>query len=99
MFDHQKEITQDTTAQVGRAYQGTGWVRPGEVATCLLERKTAAQIEQEIEFARQNGISATPTVFVNGMKNQISAPEQVQTIIRQLSDQKAGGAGQSSGRQ
>ena len=57
-------------------------------ATCLIERKTAPQIDAAIAFAQQNGINATPTAFVNGQKMQIVAPEQIRTLIRQYTEQK-----------
>jgi hypothetical protein len=43
-------------------------------------------VDQEVTFAEQNGINATPTAFVNGQRTQVAAPEQLRTLIRQLSD-------------
>jgi hypothetical protein len=40
-----------------------------------------------VAFAQQNGINATPTAFINGQKTQLVAPEQIRTLIRQLSDE------------
>jgi protein-disulfide isomerase len=52
----------------------------------VIERKTAGEVEQEVTFAQQNGINATPTAFVNGQKAQISNAEQLRALIRQLSE-------------
>ena len=49
-----------------------------------MERKTAARVDQDIEFARQNGINATPTAFLNGRRTQVVAAEQLRALIRQL---------------
>jgi protein-disulfide isomerase len=51
-----------------------------------MERKTAAAVDQAVAFAQQNGINATPTAFINGQKTQVVAPEQIRTLIRQLSE-------------
>ena len=36
-------------------------------------------------FGNTNGVEATPTVFLNGRETEIVAPEQVLTLIRELS--------------
>jgi protein-disulfide isomerase len=43
-----------------------------------------ATVDREVEFANQNGIHATPTVFVNGKQTSVSSPEQLRTLISQL---------------
>lgn len=58
----------------------------GKFAVCVMERKTAAQVDEAVAFAQQNGINATPTAFINGQKTQVVAPEQLRTLIQQLSD-------------
>jgi len=85
MFEHQKELTPDTLEpRLAEFTKGlTGFDR-GKFAVCLLERKAAKQIDQDMAFAQENGINATPTAFVNGQKTQIVSPEQVRTLIRQL---------------
>ena len=57
-----------------------------KVATCVIERKTEAEVDQEVTFAQQTGVNATPTAFVNGQKTQVGTPEQLRTLIRQLSE-------------
>lgn len=58
----------------------------GKFAVCVMERKTAAEVDKDVAFAQQNGINATPTAFINGQKTQVVAPEQLRTLIRQLSE-------------
>jgi len=97
LFDHQKEIKPDTLqpmlAEFAKVLAGFD---EGKFATGLIERQTAAQIDQAVAFAQQNSINATPTAFVNGQRVQIVAPEQVRTLIRRLSEQKARGAAADS---
>jgi len=87
LFDHQKDLAPDTLhpkiAEFAKSLKGFD---PGEFAMCVVERKTAAQIDKDVAFAQQNGINATPTAFVNGAKTQIVSPEQIHTLVRQLSE-------------
>ena len=87
MFDHQKELDRDNL--LGKLAEETKRLTgfdQGKFATCVIERKTASEVEQEVTFAQQNGINATPTAFVNGQKTQISNAEQLRSLIRQLSE-------------
>jgi len=87
IFDHQKEIAPDTLQpKLAELAKGLSGLDQGRFALCVMERKTAAQIDRDVAFARQNGINATPTAFVNGEKTQIVSPEQVRALIRQLSE-------------
>ena len=87
MFDHQKELDRDNLlgklAELTRKLKGFD---QGSFATCVIERKTAAEVEQEVTFAQQNGINATPTLFVNGQKTQAATIEQLRAIIRQAGE-------------
>ena len=86
MFEHQKELAPDTLQpKLAEFTKGLSGFDQGKFAMCLVERKTASQIDQDIAFGQQNGINGTPTAFVNGQKTQIVSPEQVRTLIRQLS--------------
>ncbi len=87
MFEQQKDLNRDNLlgklAEVTKKLTGFD---QGKFAVCVMERKTAAQVDQEVAFAQQNGINATPTAFINGQKTQVVAPEQIRTLIRQLSE-------------
>jgi protein-disulfide isomerase len=50
-----------------------------------LEHGTAAAaVEQDIALGNQIGISATPTLFVNGHRLSGYRPEQIRTLVREL---------------
>ena len=95
LFEHQKDLAPDTLhPKLAEFTRGLAGFDEGKFAMCVVERKTAAQIDQDIAFAQQNGTNATPTAFLNGQKTQVAAPEQVRTLIRQLDGAPAaGGAG------
>jgi protein-disulfide isomerase len=93
LFDHQKEITRDNILQkLAEAEKSVSGFDQGKFAACVIERKTAAQVERDISFAQEHGINATPTVFLNGQQTQIVAAEQLQTLLREI-----GGAPNSQG--
>jgi protein-disulfide isomerase len=69
MFDHQKELNRDNLlGKLSEVTKGLAGFDQGKFATCVVERKTAAEVEQEVAFAQQNGVNATPTAFFNGHK-------------------------------
>ncbi|MBZ5727477.1 MAG: DsbA family protein [Acidobacteriia bacterium] len=51
----------------------------------LAQPRAVATIQSELAFAGGNGIHATPTLFLNGKETPLVAPEQLLTLIRQLS--------------
>jgi hypothetical protein len=77
LFDHQKEITRDNILQkLAEAEKSVSGFDQGKFAACVIERKTAAQVERDISFAQEHGINATPTVFLNGQQTQIVVAER-----------------------
>jgi len=98
LFEHQKELTLDILhprlAEFAKDLPGFD---QGKFAMCLVGRKTATQIDDDIAFAQRNGINATPTAFVNGQKTQIVSPEQVRTLIRQLAPEPRSVAASATG--
>ena len=87
LFAHQKEITPDTLQQkLAEFANGLPAFDQGKFAMCLVERKTAKQVDSDVAFAQQHGITGTPTVFINGQKTQVASPDQLRTWIRQLSE-------------
>jgi protein-disulfide isomerase len=87
IFDHQKELTGDNLLQkLAESARPLSGFDQGKFAACVIERKTAAQIDKDVAFAEQNAINATPTAFLNGQRTQIVAPEQLGTLIRELSE-------------
>lgn len=86
LFDHQKDLNRDNLlGELAEVTRGLAGFDQAKFAMCVVERKTAAAVDQEVAFAGQNGINATPTVFVNGKRTQVSAPEQLSALIREPS--------------
>jgi protein-disulfide isomerase len=87
MFEHQKELTRDNLLQrLAESAKSLSGFDPGKFSSCVIERRTAAQIDRDLAFAEQNSIDGTPTVFVNGKRIQIVGPEQLRTLIRELAE-------------
>jgi len=87
MFDQQKDLNRDNLlGKLADVTRGLAGFDQGKFAVCVMERKTAAQVDEAVAFAQQNGINATPVAFINGQKTQVVAPEQIRTLIRQLSE-------------
>ena len=83
IFDHQKELTRDNLLQkLAESAKSLSGFDPRKFSSCVVERRTAAQIDRDIAFAEQNSVDGTPTVFVNGKRIQIVGPEQLRTLIR-----------------
>jgi protein-disulfide isomerase len=50
----------------------------------VIERKSAARVDQDVAFGNENGVSGTPTVFINGERTQIVGVEQLRTLIGEI---------------
>jgi len=86
MFDQQKELNRDNlSGKLAGAAKGLAGFDQGKFAMCVMEGKTAAEVDKDIALAQQSGVNATPTVFINGQRTQVVAAEQLRTLIRQLS--------------
>jgi len=86
LFDHQKEISRDSLLEklAGRTESLQGLAGRNSIAASSRTPRWPWWI-RDLTFGRENGIRATPTVFVNGKQTRIVAPEQLRTPIRQLS--------------
>jgi predicted DsbA family dithiol-disulfide isomerase len=86
MFDHQKDLTRDNLlGKLASVTSGLTGFDQGKFAMCIVGAKTEVEVGQDVAFAQQNGINATPTVFVNGQRAQVGTPEQLHALIRQFS--------------
>jgi protein-disulfide isomerase len=52
--------------------------------TCLSKADTKTAIEREVAFGNENGIHATPTVFINGKQAKVGDAAQMLALVRQL---------------
>jgi len=86
LFAHQRELSRDNLKE-----RVAGYVRTlsnfdnARFTACLDERRMAKKVEQDVTFGAENGIRATPTVFVNGRQTQVVSAEQLRTLVRELS--------------
>jgi len=85
MFEHQKELNRDNLlGRLSEITKGLAGFDQSKFATCVVERKTAAEVDGQVTFAQQNGVNATPTAFLNGRRIQVTSVEQLRTLILQL---------------
>lgn len=86
MFEHQKELNpENLTAKLIEQSKSLANFDSGKFLSCLAERKMASRVDEDMAFATENNIHATPTAFLNGQQIQLVAPEQLRTLIHQLS--------------
>jgi protein-disulfide isomerase len=89
LFENQKEFTPDNV--VSRLTEEAKRFRRFDSArftSCVTGKKTAAKIDLDIAFGTQNGVSGTPTLFINGQRvASVTAPEQLRTLIRENGSQ------------
>lgn len=86
MFEHQKELNpENLTAKLIEQSKSLANFDSSKFLSCLAERKMAARVDEDMAFATENNIHATPTAFLNGQQIQLVAPEQLRTLIHQLS--------------
>jgi protein-disulfide isomerase len=86
LFEHQRELTGDTLQQrVVEETRRSSRFDGAKFKSCIAEGRTAKRIDADMAFAARNGLSSTPTVFLNGQQVQVVGPEQLRTLIGQLS--------------
>jgi len=98
LFGHQRELTAaNLHEQILEHAQGMAGLDQVKFQECLVTEGAKAAIERDVAFGNANGVEATPTVFVNGKETEIVAPEQVLTLIRELSPGAARSRGAAPG--
>jgi protein-disulfide isomerase len=86
LFEHQRELTGDTLQQrVAEETRRFPRFDGARFKSCISEGRMAKRIDTDMAFAARNGLSSTPTVFLNGQQVQVVGPEQLRTLIGQLS--------------
>jgi protein-disulfide isomerase len=99
LFDRQKDITRDNVLQkLAESAKSLPGFDQRKFAACVIERKTAAQVDRDVSFAQDNAINATPTVFLNGHRTKIVGPEQLQTLVREIGEAPKSSTGGSAQR-
>jgi len=85
IFDHQRDLTRDNLFQkLAETAKPLSGFDSGRFASCVIERKSAARVDQDVAFGNENGVSGTPTVFINGERTQIVGVEQLRTLIGEI---------------
>ncbi|HEV2690549.1 MAG TPA: DsbA family protein [Bryobacteraceae bacterium] len=100
LFDHQKEFTPDNVqvraAEEAKRFRGFDSAR---FAGCVASKKSAAKVDLDVALGTQNGVTGTPTLFINGERiATVAAPEQFRTLIRETESQPARTEAQSRSR-
>jgi protein-disulfide isomerase len=85
LFDHQKEFTPENVqlriAEEAKRFRRFDSARFG---SCVAGKKTAARVDSDVAFGNQNGVTGTPTLFINGEHTApVAATEQLRTLIRE----------------
>lgn len=84
MFAHQKEITKDNLRlTILKHASSIGGFNVEQYTGCVDKGEMAPVVEKDIAAGNEIGISATPTLFVNGQVVQGYHREQIQTLIRE----------------
>jgi predicted DsbA family dithiol-disulfide isomerase len=94
LFQHQKEISRDNLRQKLTEYgPDLAGFDMDSFGRCLDERKASAKVEEDLVLGRKIGITATPTIFINTQRITGFRPEQIRTLIEQMSpsEKKADG--------
>ena len=91
IFERQREFTPDNI--VPRLTEEARRFRKfdsGRFVSCVDQKKTAAKVDLDLALGNQNGVSGTPTLFINGQRvATVAAPEQIRTLIRETASQSA----------
>ena len=89
LFERQREFTPDNiiarlTDETKRFHRFDST----RFASCVANKKTAVKVEQDVAFGSQNGVTGTPTMFINGERiPSVVASEQLRTLIKQARSQ------------
>jgi protein-disulfide isomerase len=88
IFEHQRDLTPaNLIDKLGAAAKDLPGFDQAKFQSCVAGKRAAARVDQDVAFAMQNGIEATPTLFINGHRlESVANPEQILTFIRQLGE-------------
>ncbi len=86
LFEHQQEITAANLRDaLTRETVGFAGFDRQVFGRCLDAGTTNRRVEEDLEFGKNHGITATPTLFVNTQPLKgVGSPEHVRTLIREL---------------
>ena len=87
LFEHKKEITVESMQRrlLGQA-AGVPGFDAKKFESCLDTRSGAARVDADIALGKEIGVNGTPAIFVNGQQLAGYRPDQIRTLIRDLTD-------------
>jgi len=84
-FEHQHELTADNLrAKILEHASAISGLDRAKFEGCLSEGGSKTAVDRELAFGNDNGIHATPTVFINGKQAQVGDSGQMLALVRQL---------------
>ncbi len=85
VFGHQRELsTGNLRGKVDEYVAKLPKLDRETYKRCVSEGAASSRIDRDVAFAKQNGITGTPTLFVNGRRvGSVVGAEQIRTLIRQ----------------
>ncbi len=91
LFAHQSEITPSSLRPMVTSYLSSiEGVKMDKFETCIDSSGPNAAVSRDLALAKDLGIEATPSLFVNTFRvNGVASAEQLQSLIRQVKRQSA----------
>jgi protein-disulfide isomerase len=91
LFTRQHEFTPDNVvARIGEEAKHLRKFDSARFGSCVSSKRTLAKIDRDIAFGTDNGVNATPTLFINSERVAgVVAPEQLRTLIKEAASQQA----------
>ncbi|MFB6242124.1 MAG: DsbA family protein [Candidatus Nanosalina sp.] len=77
--ESERWVTQELLMNLAR--NGTDGLDYGKLRQCISDQETLPEVLSDKEIARKNGVSSTPTIFVNGEKIQGNSFEAVKSAV------------------
>ena len=96
IFEHQGEISVENLKDKTAEWAKTQSLEPIQLATCIDNKSTEAEVSKSQAEGRALGVNSTPTMFVNGRRlvGQLQWPQLKQIIDHEIEYQKAHGGGE-----
>lgn len=68
VYAHQEEINETNADELLKKDALAAGADPAKIAACIADPKTHTDVENSVSLGEQLGVTATPTIFVNGRK-------------------------------
>lgn len=96
VFEHQGELNTENLKPKTAEWAKTQSLEPIQLAACIDNKSTEAEVTRSQTEGRGLGVNSTPTMFVNGRRlvGQIQWPQLKQIIDHEIEYQKTQGGGE-----